>query len=329
MYILLKSTLSQTQLVQTVYNLKSSSTNDFLTNYALKLIEETESNKNKINTTCTTVDSLDKIVQPENDGYYMYKVIDNNNRIFVYKKSSFVNKGWVLTSLEHKFEQLFYLDLLKYDSCSQCNDNNKMYKQFEVTNPLISKNDIYLLTKSYLLFRKDLITKYTDLEMFNDFEKWMDYKEIFNDIDNWNNNKFAVGFCFDSDIKLNLTNKQKLFLEEAFLLHCREIIDKHSYLSDYRQKIKEENKDSELGAKQLDELVNLHHKKSSEIIDQLINDFQLKKQIDDEMYNNKTNISDILGLSIYRRVIIAYSNLFDKGAFRRIDRLITKMSNNL
>lgn len=130
--------------------------------YCLNYIFD-EAGKSNANRDIIIVDNLSNIKEPNENGYYMYSLTTNPDKLYLYKKSMTINGGYIYNTYSYNFKCIKSFELIQYElelPVSR-NDPTPMTTKNGRTLPMMMTQSPYpeLLTelKNSSVFRKNYI----------------------------------------------------------------------------------------------------------------------------------------------------------------------------
>jgi hypothetical protein len=104
-----------------------------LENTTIEYIKQKAGNDSINDIEIACVESINKIVTPNKDGYYIFKT--NENKMYVYKKTTNIDIGWVKTSVTYDFQQIVYFELIECGKQPIFIDNKNSMGSNNINNP--------------------------------------------------------------------------------------------------------------------------------------------------------------------------------------------------
>lgn len=119
MYLVLEQTpnnlskLFDTKIIKHIKGRQSAL--DLLIKTAFEYVETVGGTKSVSKTVIHDIDLIDQIKVPEADGYYIYRLTNDPDRLFIYFKETKINRGWVMNSTEAVWSNLVSFQIVQYE----------------------------------------------------------------------------------------------------------------------------------------------------------------------------------------------------------------------
>jgi hypothetical protein len=97
------------------------------------------------------VDQIDNIQVADKDGYHVYCVSDNPNRLYVFKRLTKVNSGWITQSVNYSWNLIAYYDIISYGGINQTilSDTQIVSDNQTVDKKIVKKNTNHILAPMF------------------------------------------------------------------------------------------------------------------------------------------------------------------------------------